>query len=150
MASSAALRGRFFRSLGKSVQPIHKRNIEAGAVLIIVRGGAESFADGGEVIIKLSVERNFVTEKTNDFGDFANRSTVLYSACNCEEIEMTVLEKEMKDLRNEVRGLRSLIMGLVDPDAGLELTADVKKRIRAARKSTAFLSTDDVLKELRT
>jgi hypothetical protein len=119
-------------------------------VLVIIRGGAESFADSGEIGFKLSVERNFVTEKTNDFGDFANRSTVLYSACNCEEIEMTVLEKEMKDLRNEVRGLRSLIMGLVDPDAGLELTADVKKRIRAARKSTAFLSTDDVLKELRT
>lgn len=119
-------------------------------MLVIIRGGADRFADGGEGVVKLSVKRNFVAEKTNDFGDFANRSTVLYSACNCEEIEMTVLEKEMKDLRNEVRGLRSLIMGLVDPDDGLELTADVKKRIRAARKSTAFLSTDDVLKELRT
>jgi hypothetical protein len=119
-------------------------------VLVIIRGGAERFADSREVVIELSVERDFITEKTNDFGDFASGVTVLYSACNCEEIEMTVLEKEMKDLRNEVRGLRSLIMGLVDPDAGLELTADVKKRIRAARKSTAFLSADDVLKELRT
>ncbi|MCK4564761.1 MAG: hypothetical protein KAU94_08815 [Verrucomicrobia bacterium] len=61
---------------------------------------------------------------------------------------MTVLEKEMKEIRDEVRGLRSLIMELVDPDAGLELTDAVKKRIRAARKSDAVLSADDVLHEL--
>ena len=61
---------------------------------------------------------------------------------------MTVLEKEMKDIRDEVRGLRSLIMELVDPDAGLELTDAVKKRIRAARKSDAVLSADEVLHEL--
>ncbi len=62
---------------------------------------------------------------------------------------MTVLEKEVKDLRNEVRGLRSLLMELVDPDAGLELTAEVKKRIRTARKNADFLSTEDVLQQLR-
>ena len=61
---------------------------------------------------------------------------------------MTVLEKEMKEIRDEVRGLRSLIMELVDPDAGLELTDAVKKRIRRARKSDAVLSADDVLHEL--
>ncbi len=61
---------------------------------------------------------------------------------------MTVLEKEMKDIRDEVRGLRSLIMALVDPDAGLELTDAVKKRIRAARKGDVLLSADDVLHEL--
>ena len=61
---------------------------------------------------------------------------------------MTVLEKEMKDIRDEVRGLRSLIMALVDPDAGLELTDAVKKRIRAARKSDVLLSSDEVLHEL--
>jgi hypothetical protein len=61
---------------------------------------------------------------------------------------MTVLEKEMKEMRDEVRGLRSLIMELVDPDAGLELTDAVKKRIRAARKSDVVLSADDVLHEL--
>lgn len=61
---------------------------------------------------------------------------------------MTALEKEMKDIREEVRGLRSLIMELVDPDAGLELTDAVKKRIREARKSDALLSADDVLHEL--
>ena len=61
---------------------------------------------------------------------------------------MTVLEKEVKELRNEVRGLRSLIMELVDPDAGLELTDAVKKRIRAARKSNDLLSANDVLQEL--
>ena len=61
---------------------------------------------------------------------------------------MTVLEKEMKEIRDEVRGLRSLIMELVDPDAGLELTDAVKKRIRAARKSDAVLSAEDVLHEL--
>ena len=61
---------------------------------------------------------------------------------------MTVLEKEMKAIRDEVRGLRSLIMELVDPDAGLELTDAVKKRIRAARKSDAVLSADEVLHEL--
>ena len=61
---------------------------------------------------------------------------------------MTVLEKEMKEIRDEVRGLRSLIMELVDPDAGLEQTDAVKKRIRAARKSDAVLSVDDVLHEL--
>jgi len=61
---------------------------------------------------------------------------------------MTVLEKEMKAVRDEVRGLRSLIMELVDPDAGLELKDAVKKRIRAARKSNAVLSADDVLHEL--
>jgi hypothetical protein len=61
---------------------------------------------------------------------------------------MTVLEKEMKEIRDEVRGLRSLIMELVDPDAGLELTDSVKRRIRGARKSDAVLSVDDVLREL--
>lgn len=61
---------------------------------------------------------------------------------------MTVLEKEMKEIRDEVRGLRSLIMELVDPDAGLELTDAVQKRIRVARKSDAVLSADDVLHEL--
>ena len=61
---------------------------------------------------------------------------------------MSVLEKEIKEMRDEVRGLRSLIMELVDPDAGLELTDAVKKRIRAARKSDAVLSADDVLHEL--
>ena len=61
---------------------------------------------------------------------------------------MTVLEKEMREMRDEVRGLRSLIMELVDPDAGLELTDVVKKRIRSARKSDAVLSADDVLHEL--
>jgi hypothetical protein len=61
---------------------------------------------------------------------------------------MTALEKEMKDIRDEVRGLRSLIMELVDPDAGLELSDAVKKRIRAARKSNAILSADEVLQEL--
>jgi hypothetical protein len=61
---------------------------------------------------------------------------------------MTVLEKEVKDLRNEVRGLRSLIMELIDPDAGLDLSATVKKRIRAARKSNHFLSAEEVLREL--
>ena len=61
---------------------------------------------------------------------------------------MTVLEKEIKEIRDEVRGLRSLIMELVDPDAGLELTDAVKKRIRGARKSDAVLSVDDVLHEL--
>ena len=54
----------------------------------------------------------------------------------------------MKDIRDEVRGLRSLIMELVDPDAGLELTDAVKKRIRAARKGDVLLSADDVLHEL--
>ena len=63
---------------------------------------------------------------------------------------MTVLEKEVKELREEVRGLRSLVMELVDPDAGLELTDSVKKRIRAARKSDSFLSADSVLQELNT
>jgi hypothetical protein len=43
-----------------SPQPIHNRNVEAGAVLIIIRSGAERFANGGEVVIKLSVEREFV------------------------------------------------------------------------------------------
>ena len=62
--------------------------------------------------------------------------------------KMTVLEKEVKELKNEVRGLRSLVMELVDPDAGLELTDAVKKRISAARKSNDFLSTDNVLQEL--
>ena len=61
---------------------------------------------------------------------------------------MTTMEKEMRELRNEVRGLRSLVMGLVDPDAGLELTDFVKKRIRTARKSDDFLSGDQVLQEL--
>lgn len=61
---------------------------------------------------------------------------------------MTVLEKEVKELRDEVRGLRSLVMELVDPDAGLELTEVVKKRIRSARKSADLLSADDVLQEL--
>ena len=61
---------------------------------------------------------------------------------------MTVLEKEMREMRDEVRGLRSLIMELVDPDAGLELSDAVKKRIRSARKSDAVLSADDVLHEL--
>lgn len=61
---------------------------------------------------------------------------------------MTVLKKEVKELRDEVRGLRSLIMELVDPDAGLELTDAVKKRIRKARKSEDFLSANDVLQEL--
>jgi hypothetical protein len=61
---------------------------------------------------------------------------------------MTMLEKEVKELRNEIRGLRSIIMELVDPDAGLELTDAVKKRIRTARKSDDFLSANDVLKEL--
>lgn len=61
---------------------------------------------------------------------------------------MTVLEKEMKGIRDEVRGLRSLIMELVDPDAGLELTDAVKKRIRAVRKGDVLLSADDVLHEL--
>jgi hypothetical protein len=59
-----------------------------------------------------------------------------------------MLEKEVKELRNEIRGLRSIIMELVDPDAGLELTDAVKKRIRTARKSDDFLSANDVLKEL--
>ena len=62
--------------------------------------------------------------------------------------KVTVLEKEMKEIRDEVRGLRSLIMELVDPDAGLELSDAVKKRIRSARKSDAVLSADDVLYEL--
>ena len=62
--------------------------------------------------------------------------------------KVTVLEKEMKEIRDEVRGLRSLIMELVDPDAGLELSDAVKKRIRSARKSDAVLSADDVLHEL--
>ena len=61
---------------------------------------------------------------------------------------MTVLEKEMKEMREEVRGLRLLIMELLDPDAGLELTDTVKKRIRAARKSNVVLSADEVLHEL--
>ena len=61
---------------------------------------------------------------------------------------MTVIEKEMRELRNEVRGLRSLVMELVDPDAELELTDFVKKRIRTARKSTDFLSGEQVLQEL--
>jgi len=61
---------------------------------------------------------------------------------------MTVLEKEMKEIRDEVRRLRSLIMEMVDPDAGLDLTDAVKKRIRAARKSEAVLSAEKVLHEL--
>lgn len=61
---------------------------------------------------------------------------------------MTVLEKEVKKLRDEVRGLRSLVMELVDPDAGLELTDSVKKRIRTARKSNELLSANNVLQEL--
>lgn len=61
---------------------------------------------------------------------------------------MTVLEKEVKELRDEVRGLRSLVMELVDPDAGLELTDSVKKRIRTARKSNELLSANNVLQEL--
>ena len=61
---------------------------------------------------------------------------------------MTVLEKEVKEMREEVRGLRSLIMALVDSDAGLELTDAAKERIRAARKSDAVFSVDEVLHEL--
>jgi len=64
------------------------------------------------------------------------------------EERLTVLEKEVKDLKNEVRGLRSLVMELVDPDAGLELTDAVKKRIRTARRSDDLLSADNVLQEL--
>ena len=62
--------------------------------------------------------------------------------------KVTVLEKEMKEIWDEVRGLRSLIMELVDPDAGLELSDAIKKRIRSARKSDAVLSADDILQEL--
>ncbi len=61
---------------------------------------------------------------------------------------MTVVEKEIKELRNEIRGLRSLLMEIVDPDAGLELTDTIKKRILTARNSTVFLSTQEVLQQL--
>ena len=51
--------------------------------------------------------------------------------------------------RIERQTLEHGLSELVVPDAGLELTDAVKKRIRAARKSDAVLSAGNVLRELR-
>lgn len=58
------------------------------------------------------------------------------------------IEEEISDLKKEVHGMRSLLMELLDPDFGMELTENIKKRIRKARKDGQYLSDRNVLCEL--
>jgi len=59
------------------------------------------------------------------------------------------LEAEVSDLKQEVFGLRSMLMELLDPDYGLELRPEIKRRIQKARSKGVFIGEDDILKALK-
>ena len=58
------------------------------------------------------------------------------------------IEEEISDLKKEVHGIRSLLMELLDPDFGMQLTDNIERRIKKARKDGRYLNDLDVLCEL--
>lgn len=58
------------------------------------------------------------------------------------------IEEEISDLKKEVHGIRSLLMELLDPDFGMQLTDNIVRRIKKARKDGRYLNDLDVLCEL--